>query len=148
MPSSYASLYYHFIWSTKNRQPLIQSEWKDELYGYIGGIVRNEGNKLLAAGGIDDHIHLLCSLGRDSTIKDVARTIKTNSSKWLRDGHSPLFHWQDGYAAFSVSYSALSSVDRYIQNQEEHHKELTFEEEMRAIFKKCGMEFDERFFEK
>jgi putative transposase len=147
-PSSYSALYYHLIWSTKYRTPLIQPEWKDDLYAYIGGIVRNEGNKLLKAGGTSDHIHLLCSLGRESTISDILRAIKTNSSKWVRETLAPNFQWQDGYAAFSVSRGAIPDVERYLANQEQHHATISFEDEMRRIFKQCGIEFDERFFEK
>jgi len=146
MPSSYAALYYHPIWSTRQRSPLIRPEWSDDLYAYIGGIFRNQGNRLLVAGGVADHIHLLCSLQRDSVVMDVVQTIKTNSSKWLREGHSPSFRWQDGYAAFTVSHGALAAVERYIRNQAEHHKKLTFEEEMREIFQRCGIDIDERFF--
>ncbi len=148
MPSSYASLYFHIIWSTKGRSPLIQHEWKDRLYAYIGGILRSEGLKLIKAGGVEDHIHIVCSLNRDSVIKDVVRIIKTNSSKWIREEFSPNFHWQGGYAVFSVSYSALPDVERYLDGQVEHHKKVSFEEEMRAIFAKCGIEVDDRFFEK
>jgi putative transposase len=147
MPSSYAALYYHFIWSTKHRAPLIEAEWEDRLYGYIGGILRGQGNVLLVAGGVEDHIHLLCSLGRESTIKDVVQIIKTNSSRWIRDNFNLAFHWQDGYAAFTVSHRLLPDVERYIRNQKEHHRKATFEEEMKEIFKLCGIEVDPRFFQ-
>jgi putative transposase len=147
VPSSYSALYYHLIWSTKHRHPLIASEWQERLYAYTGGVVRNlPGCKLLVAGGIEDHVHLLCSLSRDSNVQDVVRTIKTNTSKWIREALLPGFHWQDGYAAFTVSYTALASVEHYIRNQREHHRVKTFEEEMREIFKLCGIEVDERFF--
>ncbi|HEY3875805.1 MAG TPA: IS200/IS605 family transposase [Candidatus Kapabacteria bacterium] len=148
MPSSYAALYYHLVWSTKYREPLIQPEWKDRLYAYIGGILRERECKLLVAGGIEDHVHLLCSLGREDSIRDTVQAMKTNSSKWLRTELRPHFHWQDGYGAFSVSPSAIAPVDGYIRNQEEHHRKLTFEEEMLAIFKACGIECDPRFFER
>src|ERR1035441_3721340 len=129
MPSSYAALYYHLVWSTKLRTQFIQPAWKDRLYAYMGGILREQGNKLIVAGGMDDHVHLLCSLGRENSIRDIVQTIKTNSSKWLRSELSPNFRWQDGYAAFTVSPSAIPSVERYIRNQEEHHRKRTFEEE-------------------
>ena len=148
MPSSYAALYYHLVWSTKHRAPLIQPEWKDRLYAYMGGILRESECKLLVAGGMEDHVHLLCSLGREDSIRDTVQAIKTNSSKWLRSELSPNFHWQDGYGAFTVSPSALVPVEHYIRNQEEHHRKLSFEEEMLAIFKACGIECDMRFFER
>ncbi len=146
MPSSYAALYYHLIWSTKERQPIILPEWEERLYAYIGGILRTEKNKLLLAGGTADHIHLLCSLGREQSIRDVVRTIKTNSSKWIRDSLLANFRWQDGYGAFSVSHTALPSAERYIRNQKAHHRKKTYEEEMREVFKMCAIEFDDRFF--
>jgi putative transposase len=148
MPSSYAALYYHLVWSTKHRAPLIQPEWRDRLYAYMGGILRERGNKLLIAGGVEDHVHLLCSLGREDSVRDTVQTIKTNSSKWLRSELSHNFHWQDGYGAFTVSPSALAAVERYIRNQAEHHRAHTFEEEIRAISKACGIECDPRFFER
>src|SRR5262245_38508096 len=120
MPQSYVSLPIQIIFSTKNRRPLIQPEWEDRLYGYIGGILREEKCILLASGGVADHVHLLISLSKERSVADVLRVIKTNSSRWV---HSTFpdqrdFAWQTGYAAFAVSQSNVAAVkDLYRESE-------------------------------
>ncbi len=145
MPSSYSSLFLHLIFSTKYREPLIQPEWKDRLYGYIGGILREDHHTLLAAGGIEDHIHLLTLISRDVAVKDLLRTIKTNSSRWVHEVIGAPFEWQRGYCAISVSPSATRSVERYIHNQEKHHKGKTFEDEIVGILDASGIPYDRKY---
>ena len=110
MPQSLASLNFHLVFSTKNRQPLIGGEIRSRLYEYLGGILRAEKSVLLAAGGMPDHVHLLVSLSRELSIADTLRIVKANSSKWIHgmfpDRHQ--FTWQSGYGAFSVSHSNIS----------------------------------------
>jgi REP element-mobilizing transposase RayT len=144
MPSTFANLLYHVVFSTKNRARLIAPDWHDELHGYIGGIVRSEGGVLLAAGGTADHVHLLVKLKPATAIADAVAKVKANSSKWLNDERFPdrRFAWQEGYAAFSVSESAVEDVRRYIATQKEHHRRMTFHEELAAILTKHGIEFD------
>lgn len=146
MPSTFTNLLYHFVFSTKNRARLIAPEWQDELHGYIGGIVRNEGGVLLSAGGTADHVHLLVTLKPTAGVADAMAKVKANSSKWLNDVKFPdrRFAWQEGYAAFSVSESAVEDVRRYLANQEEHHQRMSFQEELAAILAKHQMEFDPR----
>ena len=140
MPQSFADLKYHLIFSTKGRLPRIVPELASPLYEYIGGIVRNLGGKLLAFGGMPDHVHLLVSLGRDKSMSEVMRLIKTNSSKWLHETRPDVpFAWQDGYGAFTVSHSRLADVTSYISGQEEHHRTKTFEEEFHEFFRKHGI---------
>lgn len=145
--STYTNLLFHIIYSTKYRKPAIRSEWQDDLYGYIGGIVRDQKGTLLKIGGIEDHVHLLAKLSPTIAISDVLRTIKSNSSKWIneRSDVSRKFEWQSGYAAFSVSESQMPSVAEYISNQAEHHRTKSFEEEFLAILKKHNIEFDMRY---
>ena len=145
--STFTNLLLHIIYSTKYRKPTIHTEWQDDLYGYIGGIVRDQKGKLLKIGGVEDHVHLLAKLGPTIAISDVLRKIKSNSSKWIneRSDVSRKFEWQSGYAAFSVSESKLPAVSEYIANQAEHHRKKTFEEELLAILKKHNIEFDMRY---
>ena len=145
--STFTNLLFHIIYSTKYRKPTIHTEWQDDLYGYIGGIVRDQKGKLLKIGGVEDHVHLLAKLGPTNAISDVLRKIKSNSSKWIneRSDVSRKFEWQSGYAAFSVSESQLPAVSEYIANQAEHHRKKTFEEELLAILKKHNIEFDMRY---
>lgn len=145
--STFTNLLFHIIYSTKYRKPFIRPDWQDDLYGYIGGIVREKKGTLLRIGGIEDHVHLLAKLSPAIAISDVLRTIKANSSKWIneRSDVTRKFEWQSGYAAFSVSESQMPAVADYIANQAEHHREKTFEEEFLAILKKHNIEFDMRY---
>jgi len=144
---SYISNLVHFVWSTAGREPLIRSSWQDRLYGYIGGILDNKKGKLLAAGGIEDHIHVFASLPATVSLSEAASAMKANSSKWIHETIPQCkgFDWQEGYAAFSVSKSAEPKVKAYIQNQEQHHKGWKFTEEFIALLKKHGIPYEERY---
>ena len=147
MPQSFACLYTHVVFSTKNRLPLITPEVRPRLYAYMGGIVRSKDSALLAIGGTDNHVHMLLSLGKNTCISEAIRTIKTNSSKWIHDSLKGLDHfaWQSGYGAFSVSQSRVQAVKDYIASQEEHHRKQTFQQEFIAFLKRHSVAFDERF---
>ncbi|MCH7719995.1 MAG: IS200/IS605 family transposase [Planctomycetes bacterium] len=147
MAHSYTRLYCHVVFATKNRQPWIAPDIGQRLYDYMGGIIKGENGDLLAAGGTDDHVHLLLSLHPQTSVSDALRLIKTNSSKWIH-GTFPdktKFAWQAGYGAFSVSRSNLESVTRYIANQAEHHKRLSFQDEFIDFLKRHEIEFDPRY---
>ena len=147
MPQSYAALYCHIIFSTKHREPLISRELQPRLFAYIGGILRDEGNALLDAGGMPDHVHLLASLNRQTSAAELVRLVKANSSGWVHKTFPELsgFAWQNGYGAFSVSASNLPAVKRYLAGQEEHHRTRTFQAEFIEFLKKHGIEYDERY---
>lgn len=144
MPQSFASLTYHVIFSTKDRRPLIESSYADDLYAYIGGIVRDVGGTLLTIGGMPDHVHLLMGLGRDGSMSAVMREVKAGSSRRLRMKDRS-FGWQDGYAAFTVSYSNTATVQRYIERQAEHHRSRTFEEEFVEFLNAHRIQYDPRY---
>jgi len=145
--STYTNLLFHIIYSTKYRKPAIRPEWRDDLYGYIGGIIREQKGTLLKIGGVENHVHLLAKLSPTIAISDVLRTIKANSSKWINERSDVMrkFEWQIGYAAFSVSESQSPTVANYIDNQAEHHRKKSFEEEFLAILEKHNIEFDMRY---
>ena len=147
MPQSFASLHYHLIFSTKNRAPLLSDDVSDPLYAYIGGILRAENGALAAAGGMPDHIHLLVSLGRESSLSDILRQIKGSSSRWVHETFPSRrgFAWQSGYAAFAVSYSLVHRVKHYIATQADHHRTVTFQEEFLAFLRRHEIEFDARY---
>jgi REP element-mobilizing transposase RayT len=147
VPQSFAALYCHIIFSTKNREPFLDRELQPRLYSYIGGALRNEGNTLLAAGGMPDHVHLFVSLSRQTSVADVVRLIKANSSGWVHKTFPLLsgFAWQAGYGASSVSASALPAVKRYLARQEEHHRTRTFQEEVMEFLRRHEIEYDERY---
>jgi len=147
MPQSFTSLHYHFIFSTKNRAPMITADVQPRLFEYIGGILRSHKSVLLAAGGIADHVHLLVRLSKELAVSEALRLIKANSSGWIHDTfpEQRAFAWQAGYAAFTVSYSNLGPVKRYLAGQAEHHRERTFQEEFLAFLQRHGIEYDERY---
>lgn len=147
MGSSHTDLLYHIIFSTKNRTPWIDDNLTAPLCEYMGGIVRGEGGNLIAIGGIADHLHLLIRWRPDKSLSDLMRQLKANSSKWIHESRRDLidFHWQDGYAAFSVSRSQEFRVRQYITNQPAHHRTKSFEEELVAFLDAHGVEYDPRY---
>ena len=144
---SYTCLQYHIVFSTKERGRFLDDDIMPRLVNYIGGIIRGLGGTLLGGNGPEDHIHLAAVLPATRTIADVLRDVKSNSSGWIRDEFPSLggFGWQDGYAAFSVSQSVMPKVVEYIREQTEHHKKMTFEEEIARLLKQHGIEFDPRY---
>jgi Transposase and inactivated derivatives len=147
MASTLTNLIVHIVFSTKNRLPLITHELQPKLYAYMGGITRGEGGSLIAIGGIEDHLHMLVRLPSTTSIAEMLRRIKGNSSHWVNEQHNITvsFGWQRGYAAFSVSQSLISRVTEYIKRQESHHKKITFKNELERLFLRNGVEYDERY---
>jgi REP element-mobilizing transposase RayT len=146
MSHAYARLYYHLIFSTKNRLPHITPDIQDRLYGYMKGIVCNLDGVVEEIGGIDDHVHLLLYIPPKLALSDAIKTIKANSSKWVHEEFADRqeFAWQRGYGIFTVSESGIPAVKAYTHNQAEHHRRLTFQEEFLAFLKKHGIEYDPR----
>jgi REP element-mobilizing transposase RayT len=146
MPQSFAAMYAHLVWSTKNRTPAIRPAWASRLHEYVGGIIAGRGGVLVAAGGMPDHIHLLVSLGREWSLADLLRDVKAGTSKWVHDNfpEDHAFACQAGYGAFSVSVSNLAQVKRY-REQAEHHRRISYQDEFRALLRKHGLEWDERY---
>jgi putative transposase len=146
MPSTHTSLYFHIVFSTKDRLPLIADDWKEKLHAYLGGIVRNQKGVALAVGGIDNHVHLLVSLNATHCLSDVLRELKASSSGWIhREIGLKSFSWQVGYGAFTVSPNNLDRVKNYILNQETHHQKQNFQDEYVGLLKSSGVEYDEKY---
>ena len=147
MGNSYISLYIHYIFSTKQRLPLIVPEIQDRLWPYMGGIARENDMKTLAVGGMPDHIHILLSLPGTISISKAIQIIKGNSSKWITETFqtSSHFSWQKGYGAFSINISILQDTIRYIQKQAVHHRHKSFREEYLDFLKKNEVPYDERY---
>jgi REP element-mobilizing transposase RayT len=147
MPSTYTNLLYHLVFSTKDRAPLITEAIREDLYSYMGGIIRGEGGVSLQIGGISDHVHLLVKLKPAVAVSDILRQLKSNSSKWANETHESVhkFGWQDGYAAFSVSKSQVPVVTEYIRNQEQHHRRSDFKMELVELLRRHEIEYDERY---
>ena len=146
MAQTYAQLLVHVVFSTQDRRPHLTSDLTGRLFPYMAGILRNLEVRLLALNGTADHVHLLLSLPASAALADVVRTLKANSSRWVREEFAnKTFAWQPGYGAFSVSPSHRSPVCRYIERQEEHHRHLDFREELLDFLKRSGIEYDERW---
>ena len=148
MANSFHQLVVHIIFSVKYRQYLIHKV-EEDLYRYITGIIQSDkyNCKLLAIGGAPDHVHILVKLHPTTCVSTLIKDIKTASSIWInsQDIYMGKFHWQDGYGAFSLGMSQLYNAVEYIHNQKEHHKRISFHDEMVAFLKKYNIDFDERF---
>ncbi len=147
MPQSLALLLTHIIFSTKDRAPFLKPEIRNELHAYLAAVARNLGCECFLVGGVEDHVHLAIGLSRTITAAKVVAQLKTSSSPWLKIRASFLhnFSWQSGYAIFSVSPQALRALKRYIADQEAHHKQTSFQDELRGLLTKYGVAFDERY---
>ncbi len=136
------------MFSTKHRKPFLQNKVvRDDMHAYLGGICRRLESPSLIAGGVEDHVHILCRFGRKQSVSDFIRDLKRDSSKWIKTKDADLrqFDWQDGYGAFSISPSHVEQLRAYIADQEEHHRHETFQDEFRRLLTKYGVEFDERY---
>ena len=135
----------HFIFSTQGRRPLIKAEFRDDLFAYPGGIIREMNGTALIINGAVDHVHILIRVRPAHSAAEIARVVKANSSRWVREKHSARFGWQTGYGVFSVSQSNVAAVTEYIAGQQEHHQQHSFQEELVAFLKKNHIEYDERY---
>jgi putative transposase len=148
MPQSLVQVYVHIVFSTADRTPFLKdAEIRQNLHRYLYGTCRNLGSPALRVNGTWDHVHLLCRLGKQCDVSDLVRDLKRSSSHWLGNGSLGLspFRWQKGYGAFSASNSELIRLGDYIDNQEAHHRRVSFKEEFRKLCEEQGMVIDERY---
>ena len=147
MGQSLVQIYVHVIFSTKSRRPFLKDNaLRNDLSGYIAGICKNKSCPALIINGVEDHLHLLCRLGKTIEISKFIQSIKRSSNEWVKE-NSRLknFYWQNGYGAFSISPGHIDGLTEYIRDQEAHHRRETFQEEFRRICKRYGVELDERY---
>lgn len=147
MPQSLAKLYVHAIFSTKNRKPMLDGEWRDQLFSVLGGDANTLGCPVLIVGGVADHVHVLFQMGRTITLANAIGNLKSRSSSWINQTHKPPlpFQWQAGYAALSVGQSNVEAVQDYIRRQPEHHTKQSFQDEVREWLKRYEVEWDEQY---
>jgi REP element-mobilizing transposase RayT len=148
MSQSLAEIYVHIVFSTKDRRPFLQhAPSRARLHKYLATICNNQKSPCLEAGGAEDHVHLLCRLSKTASPSGLIKELKRVSSIWVKAELPALgeFYWQNGFGAFSVSPSHVKALRKYIQNQEQHHKRESFQDEFRRLLKKYGVEFDERY---
>ena len=144
MGHTYSNLLVHVIFTTKRRAPIIRAELRPRLYKYLAGVARHEFGRPIEIGGTEDHLHGLLALRTDVSVAEAMRKWKSLSSGWVHKTFPRYgeFGWQDGYAAFSVSESAVDSVRAYIARQELHHRKMSFGEELRAFLDRHGVGYD------
>ena len=147
MANTYTQIYVHIVFAVEGRQSLIGPEHSDELQKYITGIVSAQKHKLIAINNMPDHLHLLVGLRPDAALSDLVRDIKANSSRFINEKRWVMgrFSWQEGFGAFSYSRSQLSSVIRYIENQQKHQARKSFRDEYIELLEKFGVEYDHRY---
>ena len=149
MAQSLTKIYVHLTFGTKLRLPLIQRYIRPRLKGYITGIMKNIGCSVLKINCVNDHVHILFRMPKQMNIAEIVEQVKKQSSKWIKTtgAVSNIFHWQKGYCAFSVGYSQLFFVKRYIDNQDTHHKDKTYQDEILELIKKNNItDFNKEFF--
>ena len=146
MPQSLAKIYIHLIFSTKKREPFLRnSTVQQELHSYMAGILQQRQSPVLAIGGTEDHVHILYLLSKNESLTTGVAELKRSSSVWVKSKHQLPFQWQAGYGAFSVSHTVADHVCRYIGNQLEHHRTLSYQDELRELFRGQGIEWNEQY---
>jgi putative transposase len=147
MPQSLSLVIIHVIFSTKERQPFLDTDTRPNLHAYLATVARNTGCECYRVGGVADHLHIAIRLSRTLTIAGLVENLKTSTSKWLKTQAPRLssFSWQRGYGCFSVGPADLNSLCAYIDQQEEHHQTRTFQDEFRIFLKKYGVEHNEAY---
>jgi putative transposase len=147
MANTYTQIYIHYVFAVQNRLGLIQNRWRDDLYKYMSGTIANKEHKLLAIGGMPDHVHVLVSMSPKQSPSDLMADVKRSSSLWINENRFVMgkFTWQEGYGAFSYGKSQIHDVANYIERQEQHHRKQTFMEEYLEFLRLFEIEFDERF---
>lgn len=147
MANTYTQISIHAVFAVKFRQNSISDSWRDELFRYISGIIKSEGAKPLAVGGWKDHVHIFFGLQPVMSVSEMLQKIKANSSRWINERQfiKGKFQWQEGYGAFSYSRSQRDTVIRYIMNQEEHHRKLSFRDEYFELLKSFEVEYEDKY---
>ena len=148
MPQSLAKILVHTVFSTKERRPFLRDKpLREELHRYLGGILGNLDCQPIIVSGIEDHVYFLCALSRTRDPATMVKEAKRGSSLWLKTKSPDLqdFAWQNGYGVFSVGFSQIEAVRSYIESQEEHHRKMSFQDELRELLRRYAVEFDERY---
>jgi putative transposase len=145
---SLAKILVHTVFSTKERRPFLrEDEFRRELHCYLGGILNHLGCQSLIVGGVADHVHLLASLARTCEPAQMVKELKRASTLWIKQQDKTLwdFSWQSGYGMFSIGFSQIDQVKRYIAEQPRHHNNHSFQEEFRLLLRRYQMAYEERY---
>lgn len=144
---TYTQLLYQIVFSTKNRQPILKKENREELFKYIWGILNNKNCHLYRINGVSDHIHIITHIHPTQSVSDLVKTIKFSSGSFIKSKRlfTRFEGWQDGYGAFTYKFSALDGLIEYVKNQEKHHKNVSYKEEFISLLEEHKIKFDERY---
>ena len=147
MANTYSQIYIQVVFAVQGRENLIRPEWREDLYKYIAGIFKNKGQKLIAIGGVTDHIHLFFGIKPNVAISNLIRGIKTGSSAFINERRlvKGKFYWQEGFGAFSYSRSQIDSVAKYVLDQESHHSNRSFRDEYIGLLDRFEVDYDDRY---
>lgn len=147
MAQTLVSLLVHVVFSTQHRADLIKPEVERDLFAFMAGVLKNKESRLLAANGTANHVHLLISQSKNIALSSLIQELKKSTSKWMKTRGTGFkdFHWQNGYAAFSIGESNVGALKQYIARQKEKHRQKSFESEVTEFLKKYGIEYDENF---
>jgi REP element-mobilizing transposase RayT len=147
MAQSLSKLFVHIIFHIKNNSCIIRNQEKQELYAYMGSIIKDNASIPILINGVKDHVHILCIMSKNIALAKLVEEIKRHSSRWIKtkNVHYSQFAWQGGYGGFSVSASLHDKTKHYIENQEEHHKKMTFKEEYILFLKQYGIAYNEDY---
>ncbi len=147
MPGTFSQIYIQVVFAVKRRENLLQKPWRDEVFKYMAGIIKEKNQKPIIVNGVTDHVHLFIGLKPVMSLSDLIRDVKNNTTNFINDKKflNTKFSWQEGYGAFSYSHSQLDTVYQYILNQEEHHKKKTFKAEYLELLEKFEIEYDEKY---
>ena len=147
MANTYSQIHIQTVFAVQDRLSLLNKKWRDDLYRFITTIVQNNGHKMLAIGGVEDHVHLFFGLRPNESISHLIQEVKRDSALWINKNHLVLgkFSWQEGFGAFSYSKDMIPTVCGYIGRQEEHHKKKSFREEYEELLGELGIDYDNRY---
>lgn len=147
--STYTQILYHIVFATKNREPALDKQRREDLYKYFGGIIQKRDGHLYRIGGTEDHVHILCSIHPTVALADLVKEIKVASSQWIKaEKIFPVFrNWQSGYGAFTCSAESKAQIVEYIQNQEQHHRNESSADELKRLLAASGIEYNADYFE-
>ena len=147
MSSTYSRLYIQYVFAVKGRQNLLHKAWREEVFKYMAGIIREKDQKPIIVNGVTDHVHVFVGLKPTMNISHLIRDVKNNTSNFINDRGfiSGKFSWQEGYGAFSYAHSQINNVYNYILNQEAHHRQQTFKDEYLDFLKKFEIEYNEQY---
>ncbi|HET6994722.1 MAG TPA: IS200/IS605 family transposase [Chitinophagaceae bacterium] len=147
MANSYTQIHIQCVFAVKFRKAMIAEQWKHQLHKYISSIIQNHQHKMISINSMPDHLHMLFGMRPQQSLADLMRIVKGDSSEWINKKKfaTSLFRWQDGYGGFSYQKSSISTVAAYIENQELHHKKISFADEYRQLLKEFEIEYDEQY---